>query len=137
VGAWWGRMKTMTQKFADAYSKVGTRQVLVAIYQDEAIVYAQVSYHTAKDIGYGILASGVLQLVESGCQSEDGLTWCWLVRRKRYDTPRDWMPVVMTAVSGILQNCGSPIDPHEDLNYVDNRHLDANTLEAFASVLGD
>lgn len=128
-------MKTMTQKFAECYSETGSQQFLVAVYDDEAILYAQVSEATAGAIQSRLALTPGIHLVESPAQSADGLTWCWAVRRTDFSNPNDWVSIIMSKVRQVF----AAVVPSacDDLYYVDNRRLDANTLESFASILGN
>lgn len=129
--------RTPAQKLADMYASQGGReQLLIAVYQDDAVLYANVHRETALRIT-GKLAGVRAVIVDETAQSADGMTFAWTMHRSREHPGRgDWLPLVMIGVSNALRAAVPELlAPDESVMYVDNRERDANTVEAFAASL--
>jgi hypothetical protein len=127
---------SLTQKLADHYSEAGAEQVLVAIYDDEFVLYAQVTETTAKKIAEVVCMRRPFVQIEDAALSSDGLTYCWTFKRSKFfPSSGDWLPLVMTTVAPILQELCPELLDGGNVMYKDNRQLDANTIGSFASLL--
>lgn len=128
-------MKSNAQLLADLYASQGGReQLLVAVYEDGAAVYANVAQETALRIG-GRLATPRPLVLEETARSADGMTFCWTVRRsKEHPGAGDWRDLLMTHVRAALLNaCPQLLPADGTVMYVDNRQRDLDTLESFCN----
>lgn len=129
-------MKSMVYKLADHYSRHGQHQILVAVYGDQAVLYAQVQDSTAARIASALTGVRCAVLDPEWALSEDCLTYCWTLRRNpEFPGKRDWLGVLMTGISLAMKRAAPHLCPGGSVPYVDNRTKDYNTLEAFASAL--
>lgn len=129
--------RTPAQKLADMYAAQGGReQLLVAVYDDGAVLYANVHRETALRIT-GKLGHARNVIVDETAQSADGMTFAWTMHRSKDRPGRgDWLPLLMTGVSVALRAAVPELLPADGtVMYVDNRQHDANTVEAFASTI--
>lgn len=130
-------MKSNAELLADNYAANGGReQLLVAVYADGGVVYANVQQGTAVRIAGRLSVKRPLIVTETA-RSADGMTFCWTLRRSKvYPGAGDWLDVLMTATAAALREAVPDLLPADGaVSYVDNRSLDADTVEAFCDVL--
>lgn len=120
---------------ADWYSENGKDQVLVAVYQHEALVYLQVSEATGAKVWQALAALPHIERV-GAARSADGLTYVMRFGRSRTNPGTgDWLSVFMGTVSSVLVlNLPGLVNP-DGVNYTDCRWRDACTVERFAALL--
>lgn len=126
------------QVLADWYSRSGGYQILLCVYEREAIFYAQVSESTAKLLAEDFcMEMPHVAHSESPALSRDGLTYCWIFERCRL-TPGegDWLPLIVHSIRDVLvSRAADLLESDEGLMVKDNRGRDHNTVKAFADLV--
>lgn len=128
----------ITKALANKYSESGQHLIMVVIYEDEAVVFGQVSEATARRLSDAFVSGkrppGAHLAVNI---SDDGLTYVWAFCKNRISPPPgDWCPAFMSWVAPIITREAGQSLTHGDVMYKDNRQLDHNRIELYAQLLG-
>lgn len=124
---------SITEKAANAFSEHGQCQLLVAVYHDEALVYAQVEHATLERLARQLDKCPIWERIGEAGLSRDGLTYC-LHYRRREGVRGNWLWLAMMNVAERLKRkLPHLLELDGSVNYRDNRGMDADTVEAFAA----
>lgn len=129
--------RSNAQRAADHYD--GSSNILVTIYPDEFIVYAQVSDSTAGNLIEGLIANQNIFTTtgnDHAAKSADGMTYVFIFGRSRFNhSQMDWLTQVMGTVAPIIERTCKLVLDKRGVMYNDNRQRDHNSVALFCSLL--